>query len=77
MKVLVLGRNGQPGHDLLAAAASRDDVDPEGLDRARLDLRDIDTLDERLADSRFDVLVNCAAYPQVDAAEATRRWLLR
>lgn len=69
MKVLVLGRSGQVGHDVLAAGIAADDLDVGGLDRAGLDLRDVDSIGARLSDFRFDVLINCAAYTQVDAAE--------
>jgi dTDP-4-dehydrorhamnose reductase len=69
VKALVLGCRGQLGHDVLAAANIADHVDARGLDRARLDLRDVDSMDELLSGVPFDVLINCAAYTQVDAAE--------
>jgi dTDP-4-dehydrorhamnose reductase len=69
VKVFVLGCRGQVGHDVLAAAKAADHVDARGLDRARLDFRDVDSIEERLSGIPFDVLINCAAYTQVDAAE--------
>jgi dTDP-4-dehydrorhamnose reductase len=69
VKTLVLGCRGQLGHDVLAAATTADPVNTRGLDRARLDLRDVDSIEERLSGIPFDVLINCAAYTQVDAAE--------
>lgn len=69
MKVLVLGRSGQLGHDVFDGAADAADLEVSGLDRAGLDLRDVDSIAGRLADFRFDALINCAAYAQVDAAE--------
>jgi dTDP-4-dehydrorhamnose reductase len=69
LKVLVLGGTGQVGHDVLAAGMDADDLDVRGLDRAGLDLRDVESIGARLTDFRFDVLINCAAYTQVDAAE--------
>jgi dTDP-4-dehydrorhamnose reductase len=69
VKALVLGCRGQLGHDVLAAAETAEHLDARGLDRARLDLRDINSIDARVSDIRFDVLINCAAYTQVDAAE--------
>lgn len=70
VRLLVLGCRGQVGHDVLAAATTADHVDARGLDRTRLDLRDVDSIGERLSDIPFDVLMNCAAYTQVDAAES-------
>jgi dTDP-4-dehydrorhamnose reductase len=68
--ILVLGSRGQVGHDTLTAAAVARDADVTGLDRAGLDLCDVDSIDERLRDTPFDALINCAAYTQVDAAES-------
>lgn len=65
----MLGCRGQLGQDLLAAATSDEPVEAQGLDRSRLDLRDVDSLAEQLAGIPFDILVNCAAFTKVDAAE--------
>jgi dTDP-4-dehydrorhamnose reductase len=70
VKVLVLGRSGQLGRDVLAAAAGARYLEVSGLGRTELDLRDLHSIAARLADLRFDVLINCAAYTQVDAAES-------
>jgi dTDP-4-dehydrorhamnose reductase len=69
LKVLVLGGSGQVGHDVLAAGMAAHDLDIEGMDQAGLDLRDVESIGARLADFRFDVLIKCAAYTQVGAAE--------
>lgn len=70
MKLLVVGPTGQLGSDLLAAATGTDDLTATPLDRSRLDLAAPDTMAAALGDEDFDVLVNCAGYTGVDAAES-------
>jgi dTDP-4-dehydrorhamnose reductase len=70
MKVLITGAAGQLGRSVRAAALPAWDVVP--LDRADLDLTDRGRVD-RLAALQPDVIVNCAAYTDVDRAEADER----
>lgn len=66
MTILVLGAGGQLGtafSRLLGANARY-------AHRTDLDLRDLDTIAPAIADARSDVVVNCAAYTAVDAAES-------
>src|SRR5690606_35008422 len=65
MRWLVTGAAGMLGRDVVAALADDDDV--VALDRHALDLRDAAAVDARVRD--VDVVVNCAAYTAVDAAE--------
>jgi dTDP-4-dehydrorhamnose reductase len=67
MRVLVTGAGG-----LLAAAVARafgDAGETVAADRAALDITRADEVERVVADVRPDVVVNCAAYNNVDAAE--------
>lgn len=70
LKAVLLGPDGQLGHDvrrLHAAAGSSFELQP--LPRAKLDVAVPGAVENALGDRSFDVLVNCAAYTRVDAAE--------
>jgi dTDP-4-dehydrorhamnose reductase len=69
MNVAVVGATGQVGHDVVDVARRRPGVTPVVVDRAVLDLDDPDGVTEALAPLDFDVLVNCAGFTAVDAAE--------
>ena len=64
-RFLVTGAGGMLGHDLVAALDGRDVV---ALSRAQLDVTDLTAVRSALHD--FDVVVNAAAYTDVDGAEA-------
>ncbi len=69
MRVVLLGPNGQLGHDIRQAhheAGAPFDLVP--VAREHLDVVAPD-LEERLADWRFDVLVNCTGYHRTDEVE--------
>jgi dTDP-4-dehydrorhamnose reductase len=65
---LVTGAGGMLGRDLVAALEQRDDQ-VTGLDRAGLDVTDPAAVDDAVAATRPDVVVNCAAWTAVDDAE--------
>lgn len=77
MKILILGANGQVGHELREAlkplgdvvAATRDGVLDDGASCLRADLGNADSLRAALDAARADVVVNAAAYTAVDRAE--------
>ena len=77
MKLLVLGANGQVGHELREAlkplgevvAATRNGVLDDGAPCLRADLGDADSLRAALDAARADIIVNAAAYTAVDRAE--------
>lgn len=77
MRVLLLGANGQVGHELLDAlqplgevvAATRGGVPADGTRYLLADLADADSLHGALERARADVIVNAAAYTAVDRAE--------
>lgn len=75
MKVLVTGSNGQVGWEVvraIGAAAGATDIEVVALDRATLDLQDIDRLVSTVREVDPRIIVNAAAYTAVDRAEAER-----
>jgi dTDP-4-dehydrorhamnose reductase len=68
MKILVLGKNGQVGFDLIHLLENRK-IEYVALDRNDVNLAEIESIKNLLAKYEFDVLVNCAAYTKVDLAE--------
>jgi len=67
-RILVLGANGQVGHELLPALTGRGCV--TGLDRAGADLSAPESLRAVVRRHRPHVIVNAAAYTAVDRAES-------
>lgn len=74
--ILVTGANGQLGNEMrIIARESQDkyiftDVSQiEGVDTTYLDITNIDAIREVVIENKVDVIVNCAAYTNVDAAE--------
>lgn len=71
MRILLLGCRGQLGTRLAQVLPALGTL--QSLDHEELDLSDLDRLRRLLADTRFDVLVNAAAYTAVDKAEEEER----
>lgn len=74
MNILVTGANGQLGNCLRNAAIGTNDryifTDVAGDDRTqRLDITDANAVLKMVRENDVDVIVNCAAYTNVDAAE--------
>ena len=76
MNILVTGANGQLGNEMrIVARQSADhyiftDVSQvEGQETTYLDITDLEAIRRMVADRGVDVIVNCAAYTNVDAAE--------
>lgn len=67
MKILVTGGNGMLAQDLIPVLKERHDVIP--LAKKDLDITSRDSVYTVLKNSKPDVVVNCAAYTQVDKAE--------
>lgn len=78
MNILVTGANGQLGNCLRKAASDskdnyiftdviEDEVD--GTPVRRLDITDVDAVKNAVTDNDIDMIVNCAAYTNVDRAE--------
>ncbi|HTR76426.1 MAG TPA: dTDP-4-dehydrorhamnose reductase [Solirubrobacterales bacterium] len=68
MKVLVAGAAGQLGHDMMLAAGNAGH-DVVGYGRAEMDVADADAVRRRCDMERPDMVVNCAAWTDVDGAE--------
>jgi dTDP-4-dehydrorhamnose reductase len=80
--VLVLGAHGQLGEAMTAALGDIHEV--VGWSRADLDLHDADATSRRIAALCPDVVINCAAYNNVDGAQqqpeealAVNAWAVR
>jgi dTDP-4-dehydrorhamnose reductase len=68
--ILLLGRNGQLGHELQRLLSARFDV--QALASAELDLKDADAIRRAIGEARPSLIVNTAAYTAVDRAESDR-----
>jgi dTDP-4-dehydrorhamnose reductase len=67
IRILLTGSNGQIGWELRRALAALGEV--VATDRTTLDLADSDAIRRTIRTERPDLIVNAAAYTQVDAAE--------
>ncbi|MCB1560459.1 MAG: dTDP-4-dehydrorhamnose reductase [Xanthomonadales bacterium] len=78
MRILLLGANGQVGHELRSTlaplgelvVATRSGQLADGAPCLAADLSDAESLAKALADADADVIVNAAAYTAVDKAES-------
>jgi dTDP-4-dehydrorhamnose reductase len=76
MRILVTGAAGMLGHDLVDACRRRGH-DVVGLGHAALDITDDAAVAEALGRIRPDAVANCAAYTDVDGAEADEAAAMR
>lgn len=68
MKVLVTGVKGQLGYDVMAELAKRN-IEASGVDIDEMDITDKISVEKVIGEAAPDVVVHCAAYTAVDAAE--------
>jgi dTDP-4-dehydrorhamnose reductase len=68
VRLLVTGAGGQLGQELQAAATA-DGHEVHMTGHHDCDITDVDAVRQTLEDARPDVLINCAAWTRVDAAE--------
>lgn len=73
INILVTGANGQLGNCLQRAAANSDD-NYIFTDVAELDITDKEAVRKAVKDNDVKVIVNCAAYTNVDKAESDREF---
>ena len=80
MNILVTGANGQLGNEMrIIAKDSTDkyiftDVNQvEGVDTTYLDITDLESIRKMVADNDVRVIVNCAAWTNVDACETDEK----
>src|SRR6478609_1652275 len=70
MKIVILGAGGRLGAALVREFRPKYDV--TGFDHAQLDLSNLEDLREKVGATTFDVLINAAAFTNVDACETER-----
>ena len=77
MNILVTGANGQLGNEMRIVAKNSDDRyvftdvnQVEGQETVFLDITDIEAVRKSVNDNDINVIINCAAYTNVDAAES-------
>ena len=70
MKILVTGANGQLGREMRCVAAEKPRHDYVFTDIDELDICDAQAVMNFVLAQQVDVIVNCAAYTNVDAAES-------
>lgn len=70
MKILLIGKNGQVGGELSRSLISLGDVVAKGHEQ--FDLANASQMTTQLEDLRPDIIVNAAAYTNVDAAEGNQ-----
>ncbi|MBQ0057186.1 MAG: dTDP-4-dehydrorhamnose reductase [Bacteroidales bacterium] len=77
MTILVTGANGQLGNEMRIVAQTSahsyiftDVNEVDGLPTTYLDITDLDSVRRMVTDNGVNVIVNCAAYTNVDAAES-------
>ena len=75
--ILITGANGQLGNEMRIVARNSDyryiftDVNQvEGVETINLDITDLEAIRAMVSEHNVDVIVNCAAYTNVDAAES-------
>jgi dTDP-4-dehydrorhamnose reductase len=70
MKIVILGAGGRLGAALVQEFRPKYDV--VGFNHAQLDLSNLEGLREKVSATTFDVLINAAAFTNVDACETER-----
>lgn len=77
MNILVTGANGQLGNEMRIIARGSNDTffftdvnQQEGVETFFLDITDLQAIRNMVTTHAIDVIVNCAAYTNVDAAES-------
>lgn len=81
MNILVTGANGQLGNEMRIVKKGSQDryiftdvVETEGQETTILDITDLDAIRKMVADNDVRVIVNCAAWTNVDGAEAPEKY---
>jgi dTDP-4-dehydrorhamnose reductase len=75
MKIVVTGSGGRLGAALVRGY--RDKFEVTGFNHAQLDLSNFDEIREKLRETNFDVLINAAAFTNVDLCETQREAAFR
>lgn len=72
MTILVTGANGQLGNEMRIISAAQEKDEYIFTDVAELDIYDADAVEQMLSERHVDVIVNCAAYTNVNGAESNQ-----
>ena len=80
MNILVTGANGQLGNEMrIISQKSNDNYiftdinEVEGVETTYLDITDLEAIRKMIKDNKVEVIVNCAAWTNVDACETDER----
>ena len=73
MRILVTGCNGQLGSELKFISSTHNNIDWIFTDIHELDLSEIKKIDLKLNRYAPDIIINCAAYTNVDKAESDKK----
>lgn len=80
MNILVTGANGQLGNEMRIIAKDSTDTyiftdvnQIEGVETTYLDITDLEAIRKMVSENNVDVIVNCAAWTNVDACETDER----
>jgi len=83
MNILVTGANGQLGNEMRIVAKSlshfflfTDVSQQEGVETAYLDITNMDDIRKMVSEHNINVIVNCAAWTNVDGAEDPEKYVL-
>ena len=81
MNILITGANGQLGNEMRIVKKGSQDryiftdvVEAEGQETTILDITDLDAIRKMVADNDVRIIVNCAAWTNVDGAEAPEKY---
>jgi dTDP-4-dehydrorhamnose reductase len=69
VQILVLGAGGQLGRELVVGAPTWGDDEVVGCDRSTVDVTDADSVQAALTQHQPDVVIDCAAWTDVDGCE--------
>ena len=73
-RILITGKNGQLGKSIQKLVTNTEQTDDFiFVGREELDLRNESMIDCYFKDNSFDIIINCAAYTQVDKAEEEQK----
>lgn len=79
MNILVTGANGQLGNEMRIVSRGSQDryiftdvVEMDGQETTKLDITDLDAIREMIKANDVQIIVNCAAYTNVDGAESNQ-----
>ncbi len=75
MKIVVIGKEGKLGSKLVSCLSISHKV--FGLNKSELDLVEIDKFEEKLSIYSPEIIINAAAYTDVDKAEDNRQYVLK